>query len=295
MCSRLALVLTKCSVCLHDARRHPSPTPTVFGARGFLPMRPYAFGALLVCSPIVLYVVLFLRGRADGYPAIPASVDEPAAYTKLVKYDRDEHTLVYGDETALRTGHAPLLDDGTYGKFVSSMPIVCVDVLLTRKSDGRILLVKRHSEPVVGKRIWNSPSQFRNLCKTEYQVVSPRVAAVSRRVTDRISCRMTDRSLVVSHLTARVVLVPWRPPTDAGVLFRSGEAKGPQGSGTRGHDRLQAPRDVEYVYAPTRAIKLPIMNSDLLPGWQSAAAGSRGRNYRRIQAALLPSEASDGL
>lgn len=160
-------------------------------ACGFLPMRPYAFGALLVCSPIVLYVVLFLRGRADGYPAIPASVDEPAAYTKLVKYDRDEHTLVYGDETALRTGHAPLLDDGTYGKFVSSMPIVCVDVLLTRKSDGRILLVKRHSEPVVGKRIWNSPSQFRNLCKTEYHVVSPRVAAVSRRVTDRISCRMT--------------------------------------------------------------------------------------------------------
>ena len=44
----------------------------------------------------------------------------------------------------------PLLPGATYAAFVKSMPIVCVDVLLTRNSDGAALLVLRHSEPVRG-------------------------------------------------------------------------------------------------------------------------------------------------
>ena len=49
-----------------------------------------------------------------------------------------------------RVGKVPLLPGATYAAFVKSMPIVCVDVLLTRNSDGAALLVLRHSEPVRG-------------------------------------------------------------------------------------------------------------------------------------------------
>ena len=74
---------------------------------------------------------------------------EPAAYTRSVLYTRADHTLRYGDEERLRA-KVPLLPGATYAAFVKSMPIVCVDVLLTRNSDGAALLVLRHSEPVRG-------------------------------------------------------------------------------------------------------------------------------------------------
>ena len=72
----------------------------------------------------------------------------PAEYTKSVRYEQLDHTLIYGDETLLRR-LPPQVHDGLYRSFVANMPIVCVDVLLTR-SDGRVLLVRRHAEPVRG-------------------------------------------------------------------------------------------------------------------------------------------------
>ena len=78
-----------------------------------------------------------------------ALLPEPAAYTRSVHYTRADHTLRYGDEGRLRA-KVPLLPGATYAAFVKSMPIVCVDVLLTRNSDGAALLVLRHSEPVRG-------------------------------------------------------------------------------------------------------------------------------------------------
>ena len=41
----------------------------------------------------------------------------------------------YGDEERLQA-KVPLLPGATYAAFVRSMPVVCVDVLLTRITDG---------------------------------------------------------------------------------------------------------------------------------------------------------------
>lgn len=107
---------------------------------------------VLFSLPLVQTVILLLRARgADGFPATPvprAGSDTPDDYVHRVAYSPAERTLVYGDEAKLRTGHSPPLDDAHYAKFVASMPIVCVDVLLTRQSDGKVLLVRRHTEPV---------------------------------------------------------------------------------------------------------------------------------------------------
>ena len=93
---------------------------------------------------VTIFTLLSARGLAKPEEPLPAE------YTQLVKYDRAEHTLVYGDESMMRSGRTPLLADDVYSQFVASMPIVCVDVLLTRESDGKALLVKRHAEPVRG-------------------------------------------------------------------------------------------------------------------------------------------------
>ena len=69
-------------------------------------------------------------------------------YTLHVGYEPSASTLTYGNPAKLRE-KAPLLPDDTYAAVVRSMPIVCVDVLLQR-ADGRVLLVKRHAEPVRG-------------------------------------------------------------------------------------------------------------------------------------------------
>jgi ADP-ribose pyrophosphatase YjhB (NUDIX family) len=41
-----------------------------------------------------------------------------------------------------------------YGEFVRLMVIVCVDLVLRRASDGKVLLVKRGTEPVKGYWWW---------------------------------------------------------------------------------------------------------------------------------------------
>ena len=102
---------------------------------------------LLVCLPICVIMMQSKEATAD------ANADGSAAYkvedyTKQVKYVRAERSLVYGDEASLRA-KPPLLPDAAYKQFVTSMPIVCVDVLLTR-ADGSALLVQRHAEPVKG-------------------------------------------------------------------------------------------------------------------------------------------------
>ena len=82
-----------------------------------------------------------------------ASTVRAAVYTRSVVHRSADATLIYGDARALRARDRPLVPGETYGAFVASMPIVCVDVALTR-SDGRVLLVKRHAEPVKGVYWW---------------------------------------------------------------------------------------------------------------------------------------------
>ena len=41
-----------------------------------------------------------------------------------------------------------------YSQFVRLMVIVCVDLVLRRKSDGKVLLVKRGTEPMKGFWWW---------------------------------------------------------------------------------------------------------------------------------------------
>ena len=112
----------------------------------YMLVRCCALSAVLVVPMLVLGLH---RPDETAGEAHADELPEPAAYTRLVHYTRADHTLRYGDEERLRA-KVPLLPGATYAAFVKSMPIVCVDVLLTRNSDGAALLVLRHSEPVRG-------------------------------------------------------------------------------------------------------------------------------------------------
>ena len=113
----------------------------------YMLVRCCALSAVLVVPMLVLG--LHRPDETAGEAHADEVLPEPAAYTRLVHYARADHTLRYGDEERLRA-KVPLLPGATYAAFVKSMPIVCVDVLLTRNSDGAALLVLRHSEPVRG-------------------------------------------------------------------------------------------------------------------------------------------------
>ena len=123
---------------------------TESGARretNYMLVRCCALTAVLV---VPMLVVGFHRPEeTTGEVLADGALPEPAAYTRSVHYTRADNTLRYGDEERLRA-KVPLLPGATYAAFVKSMPIVCVDVLLTRKTDGAALLVLRHSEPVRG-------------------------------------------------------------------------------------------------------------------------------------------------
>ena len=113
----------------------------------YMLVRCCALTAVLV---VPMLIVGFHRpDETTGEVHTDEVLPEPAAYTRSVLYTRADHTLRYGDEERLRA-KVPLLPGATYAAFVKSMPIVCVDVLLTRNSDGAALLVLRHSEPVRG-------------------------------------------------------------------------------------------------------------------------------------------------
>ena len=113
----------------------------------YMLVRCCALSAVLVVPMLVLG--LHRPDETAGEAHADEVLPEPAAYTRLVHHTRADHTLRYGDEERLRA-KVPLLPGATYAAFVKSMPIVCVDVLLTRNSDGAALLVLRHSEPVRG-------------------------------------------------------------------------------------------------------------------------------------------------
>ena len=83
---------------------------------------------------MLLVPVLFLMLHPSESTVAANVSSGPAAYTQHVQFLKADHTLLYGNEVKLRE-KPPLLPDGTYAAFVRSMPIVCVDVLLTR-SDG---------------------------------------------------------------------------------------------------------------------------------------------------------------
>ena len=113
----------------------------------YMLVRCCALTAVLV---VPMLIVGFHRpDETTGEVHTDEVLPEPAAYTRSVHHTRADHTLRYGDEERLRA-KVPLLPGATYAAFVKSMPIVCVDVLLTRNSDGAALLVLRHSEPVRG-------------------------------------------------------------------------------------------------------------------------------------------------
>lgn len=109
----------------------------------------------LVCAALVIafLIVVNASSKPEEISKPDASIVESEAYTQqLVAHDAD-HTLIYGDASLLRRRDRPLVPAATYGAFVANMPIVCVDVALTR-ADGSILLVKRHAEPVKGVWWW---------------------------------------------------------------------------------------------------------------------------------------------
>ena len=110
---------------------------------------PHAVAALIITALLVLNT----SSGAETVQHGDASTVEAEPYTRDVSVHSEDHTHVYGVATSLRQPDRPLVPAATYSSFVANMPIVCVDVALTR-SDGRVLLVKRHSEPVKGLYWW---------------------------------------------------------------------------------------------------------------------------------------------
>ena len=114
-------------------------------------MNDYSFrcmGLMLLLALPLLIIVLHRPPADEQGDGTVAEAAVPAEYTRKFRYVRADHTLLYGEEETLRT-KPKLLPDATYKAVVHSMPIVCVDVLLTR-GDGSALLVLRHAEPVRG-------------------------------------------------------------------------------------------------------------------------------------------------
>ena len=116
----------------------PPPLP-----RGLTPL------ACMAC--IALLLLLANAGSTHDEKRMPndASTVEAEAYTESVLFSAADGFLAHGDASTLRRRDRPLLPAATYAAVVANLPIVCVDVALTRQ-DGRVLLVKRHAEPVKG-------------------------------------------------------------------------------------------------------------------------------------------------
>jgi ADP-ribose pyrophosphatase YjhB (NUDIX family) len=113
-------------------------------------MRPKL--AALLALPLLVPLLLVWTGAAAA-PVGRTNDDAPAAYTREVRYDPGDGFLLFGDEKQLRAS-APMMSSSLYAEVVRSMPIICVDVVLRRESDGAVLLVKRHAEPVRGFYWW---------------------------------------------------------------------------------------------------------------------------------------------
>ena len=78
---------------------------------------------------------------------MPATI-AASAHVQPVRWEPSSATLTYGQGLGKRRTTASLARE-QYANFVSSMPIVCVDVLLQRQN-GDMLSVQRHSEPAKG-------------------------------------------------------------------------------------------------------------------------------------------------
>lgn len=114
-------------------------------------------GMPLACAGLIatLLLVANASSKSQQVAKSDASTVQAEAYTEHVTAHDEDRTLVYGNVPSLR-GHEALqrlVPASTYGAFVANMPIVCVDILLAR-ADGKILLVKRHAEPVKGVWWW---------------------------------------------------------------------------------------------------------------------------------------------
>ena len=149
------------------------------GGVNYILVRCCALAAVLV---VPVFIVGFHRHEVSGQVHTDEAFPEPAAYTRSVYHVRSDNTLRYGNEERLRA-KAPLLPGVTYAAFVKSMPIACVDVLLTRNTDGAALLVLRHSEPVRGLH-WFPGGRLlfgETFTEAALRKVCPLPSAISRR------------------------------------------------------------------------------------------------------------------
>ena len=122
-------------------------------------MPPLRIRWFLLCLAILAYVILFTGavGRQTPPEQPVERIDsniEAAAYTRSVFQEKDKFTLRYGDPSKVKDIVPVHASDEMYSAFVKSMPVMCVDTLLQRTSDQKVLLLKRVREPVKGVYWW---------------------------------------------------------------------------------------------------------------------------------------------
>ena len=115
----------------------------------------FFFGFAILSVAAVWWYSRRLAAGASPAQSRPWARDEaPAEYVSKLDFERASHTLGYGDPKLLHAP-GPRLSDATYHEVIAGMPIVCVDVVLQRKVDHKVLLVKRNREPV--RAVWWLP------------------------------------------------------------------------------------------------------------------------------------------
>merc|ERR1712153_290092 len=116
---------------------------------------------LLACLVLftLLYALRLHSSSSSQQPLENQHPAEPSEYTKHTYYGRASATLLYGPTKLLRAA-VGFVSDSVYSEFIRSMPIVCVDVAIMSRNH-KILLVKRHNEPVRGVDWWTGGRLFK--------------------------------------------------------------------------------------------------------------------------------------
>ena len=133
--------------------------PQLRRSRRSSPLKAYTnffCGFALVSSGFAIwwYLRRLTAGAAPAQDQSWSRDEAPADYVSRLDFERASHTLGYGDPKLLYAP-GPRLSDATYHEVISGMPVVCVDVVLQRKVDHKVLLVKRNREPV--RAVWWLP------------------------------------------------------------------------------------------------------------------------------------------
>jgi len=121
-----------------------------------------------LCGTVVGIVCTFLVSRETKHDSICADDDCQSLYydTNLGSEGRGLPEIGTCDANIKDTlfsvkAEAKFLDKDFYGKAVDLLPTVCVDIIVQRKIDNKVLLLYRRDKPVAGVWWWVGGRAFK--------------------------------------------------------------------------------------------------------------------------------------